>query len=132
MPSFSEIMALLIKKHGDNKTKISNKLGFKANGKPKYSSQLLGQYERGETIAKQPFYKLWREVMKDDIESLMEGKLSNERNNEKSFRDEIFEGDYIGMHKRVWSELEKTMKTNRQLLKGFSATVKNLTNTDNG
>lgn len=33
-----------------------------------------------------------------------------------SFRDEIFEGDYIGLHKLVWAELAENMKTQRELL----------------
>jgi transcriptional regulator with XRE-family HTH domain len=36
---------------------------------------------------------------------------------ERSFRDEIFEGDYIGLHKRVWDQLEKSMNSDRELLK---------------
>lgn len=34
-----------------------------------------------------------------------------------SFRDEIFEGDYIGMHNRVWTQHELTMSMQRELLK---------------
>lgn len=49
-----------------------------------------------------------------------------------SFRDEIFEGEYIGMHKRVWTEHELTMATHRELLKDLVATVKNLTQAGNG
>lgn len=49
-----------------------------------------------------------------------------------SFRDEIFEGDYIGMHKRVWSQHEENMKTHRELLKTFSETIKSLVGTGKG
>lgn len=28
-----------------------------------------------------------------------------------SFRHQIFEGDYIGMHKRAWDQFEETLKT---------------------
>lgn len=52
--------------------------------------------------------------------------------NGRSFRDEIFEGDYIGMHNRVWSELEKNMSNYRELLSNLSETIKNLTKANSG
>lgn len=48
--------------------------------------------------------------------------------NSRSFRDEIFEGDYIGLHKRVWAQLEGSMQNDRVLLLTLAETLKNLTN----
>lgn len=42
----------------------------------------------------------------------------------KPFWDEIREGEYIGMHNRVWAQHELTMETQRELLKDL---VKKLT-----
>lgn len=38
----------------------------------------------------------------------------------KSFRDEIFEGDYIGLHKRVWDQMEANMILHRELLRDLA------------
>lgn len=50
----------------------------------------------------------------------------------RSFRDEIFEGDYVGMHKRVWSQLEGSMDNDRKLLLSLAETLRNLTNSGGG
>lgn len=47
---------------------------------------------------------------------------------QRSFRDEIFEGDYIGMHKRVWGQLEGSMDNDRKLLLSLAEALRNLTN----
>lgn len=36
---------------------------------------------------------------------------------QRSFRDEIFEGDYIGLHKRVWTQIENSMNHDREIMK---------------
>lgn len=41
--------------------------------------------------------------------------------------DLIEEGDYIGMHKRVWNQVEQNMITHRELLKSLSETIRDLT-----
>lgn len=38
----------------------------------------------------------------------------------KSFKDEIFEGDYIGLHKRVWDQMEANMILHRELLRDLA------------
>lgn len=43
-------------------------------------------------------------------------RILNINQQERSFRDEIFEGDYIGLHRRVWEEFEKSRKSDRDLL----------------
>jgi DNA-binding XRE family transcriptional regulator len=58
--------------------------------------------------------------------------LTGEKSEQPSFRDEIFEGDYIGLHKRVWTQLEANMILHRELIKDLSASVKNLTQAGNG
>lgn len=68
-------------------------------------------------------------VLDVPIEDLTKDKTFQKK---PSFRDEIFEGDYIGMHKRVWTEHELTMATHRDLLRDLVATVKNLTQAGNG
>ena len=57
--------------------------------------------------------------------------LTGEKTEQPSFRDEIFEGDYIGMHKRVWTAVERSMQLHDDLLRNFSETVKNLTQAGN-
>lgn len=126
MPTFAEVMTELIQKHGGKKTNIARKLGLKPDGKPIYSSQLLGQYESGEIKdAKPAFYWAWKEKMGDDIESLMKGK----RKNESSFRHEIFEGDYVGLHKLAWDEFKLTRKVEREALMKITQSNNNLSET---
>jgi hypothetical protein len=78
MPSVSEVLTSLIKKHGGNKSEIARKLGLRPDGKPVYSSQLIGQYADGVSEPKLKFYKRWKDVLKDDIESLVETNVSRE------------------------------------------------------
>lgn len=128
MPSFAEVMAVLIKKHGGNEAHISRELGLKG-GKPRFSSQLIGQYKNGKVGKKGvnlQFVEAWKTRYGDNILDLMKGiESDNERKSRSSFKDEIFEGDYIGMHNRVWAQHELTMATQRELLKDL---VKKLTN----
>jgi transcriptional regulator with XRE-family HTH domain len=44
-----------------------------------------------------------------------------------SFKDQIFEGEYIGMHKRVWTNIENGSINDRKLLLSLAETLKNLT-----
>lgn len=91
------------------------------------SSQRLGNYLRGRAIPTDIITK-WKRVYGDDLLKLCETKESTiVSRGIDSFRDEIFEGDYIGMHKRVWLQHELTMATHRELLKDLVTTVKNLT-----
>lgn len=48
---------------------------------------------------------------------------------EKSFRDEIFEGDYIGLHKKVWEQMEANMVLHREVIRDL---VKKLPQASNG
>jgi hypothetical protein len=126
MTSFAEVMASLIQKHGDNKSKISRKLGLGTDGKAEFSPQLIGQYASGKSEAKPRFYKRWKEVFGDDIENLMEGNVSNETKPGTNFKHQIFEGEYVGMHKRAWDQFEETLISQRQLLSIISKTNSNL------
>lgn len=51
---------------------------------------------------------------------------------QRSFKDEIFEGEYIGMHKRVWTTIEKGTDNDNKLLITLAETLKNLTSTSGG
>lgn len=124
MPSFTEIMAILIKKQGGNVSQISRELGLRKDGKARFSSQLIGQYRDGEVGKKginMEFVEAWKDAFGDDIQALMKGV---ERT---SFQHEIFEGDYVGLHKNAWSLFEDAMRSDKQLLKDLAATLKNLT-----
>lgn len=61
-------------------------------------------------------------ILIDKTSSSKEGKASN-----KSFKDEIFEGDYMGVHKRIWIQLEGAMVNDRKLLISLAETLNNLT-----
>lgn len=81
MPSTAEVIKSLIEKHGGNKTVIANKLKeTKLEGMEKMSSQRLGQYANGKMKPKGDFYKAWKQVYKEDIESMVETNVSNETN----------------------------------------------------
>lgn len=124
MPSFAEVMALLIKKRGGNVSQISRDLGLKKDGKPRFSSQLIGQYRDGDVGKKgvnMEFVQAWKDAFGDDIMGLMKGF---ERT---AFQHEIFEGDYVGLHKNAWSLFEDAMRSDKELLKDLAATLKNLT-----
>lgn len=127
MTPFSMVIKALIQKHGGNKSKIALKLGLKPNGKPIWPSQLLGQYEHGESQAKPPFYKAWKIAFGEDIERIIEGKDSIDTEEPTSFQHQIFEGDYVGLHKKAWNLFEDAMRSDKQLLKDLAATLKNLT-----
>lgn len=49
-------------------------------------------------------------------------------NNSRSFRDEIFEGDYIGLHKRVWEQMEANNILHRDVIRDL---IKKLPQTSN-
>lgn len=73
MPELKEILAGIRAKHG-NQSEVAEKLGI--------SSQLLGQYERGERNPKLGFYKKWEQVFGQDLLALKdEANVSREAKN---------------------------------------------------
>jgi transcriptional regulator with XRE-family HTH domain len=53
------------------------------------------------------------------------------KNKQQSFRDIIEDKDYIGMHKRVYDQLEENYATNRELLRQAMETIRSLANARN-
>jgi len=84
--SFQEVVTYLVDKHGGNVSEISRQLGLKSDGKPHFSSQLIGQYLSGETGKKGPnmeFVERWEKEYGENIIDLMKNGLSAERKNER-------------------------------------------------
>lgn len=68
MAELKDFLQKLRSQHG-TQTEVASKIGI--------SSQLLGQYERGERNPKLPFFRKWKEVYNEDLQSLMdEAKVS--------------------------------------------------------
>lgn len=61
-------------------------------------------------------------ILIDKTSSSKQGKTSG-----KSFKDEIFEGEYMGVHKRIWGQLEGAMVNDRKLLISLAETINKLT-----
>lgn len=63
------------------------------------------------------------EVTKAEAEKLAKAlkvslqDLTDENGGGRSFRDEIFEGDYIGLHKKVWEQMEANMILHRDVIR---------------
>lgn len=73
MPLLKDILPGIRAKHG-NKSKVAGLIGIKP--------QQLGQYETGKRNPKAPFYKKWKEVFNEDLESLLnEANASRETKN---------------------------------------------------
>jgi len=73
MPELKDILTGIREKHG-NKSEVAKMLGIK--------SQLLGQYEKGSRNPKLGFYKKWKEVFNEDLESMLdEPNVSHETKN---------------------------------------------------
>lgn len=78
--------------------------------------QTFGNYVRGRTIPASVLRK-WKAKYKEDLEELAEaGPSTNVSRGNSDFRHQIFEGDYVGLHKRAWDELEKTLKHQRKII----------------
>jgi transcriptional regulator with XRE-family HTH domain len=56
----------------------------------------------------------------------------NVQKHTRTMRDIIDDGDYIGMHKRVYDQLEENWATNRELLRQAMDTIRSLTTIRNG
>lgn len=123
MERLNEVLLELVRKKGTNK-KVAAPLGI--------TPQALGKYLKGRKLPVSLLTK-WKEVYGEDLMKLANGEkepnVSRETNKNVSFRDEIFEGDYIGLHKRVWDQLEKSMNSDRELLR---QAMTKLTSTRNG
>lgn len=126
MERLNEVLLELVRKKGTNK-KVAAPLGI--------TPQALGKYLKGRRLPVSLLTR-WKEVYGEDLMKLANGEkepnVSRETSKNVSFRDEIFEGEYIGMHQRVWTQHELNMATHRELLKDLVATVKNLTQAGNG
>jgi len=107
----------------DNLVKIRELLGFKPAEvieKTGIAKQKYYGYEKG-TFAPSPeivdqlakFFKIPREIFYKVKVSAEDVHGSTKGN----FRDEIFEGDYIGLHKRVWNQIELGMIHDREIMK---------------
>jgi len=64
-----KIIADAIVRQGDNRSEIGRQIGF--------SSQLIGQYERGEKEPKMAFFAQWKKVFKEDLYREIETKVYN-------------------------------------------------------
>lgn len=115
----NQILSQLVKEKGTNKD-VAKPLGI--------TPQALGKYMKGRKLPLALVTK-WKDVYGEDLMQLAglseKQKVPRETKGNQSFWDEIREGDYIGMHKRVWTQHELTMATHRELLKDL---VKKLTN----
>jgi hypothetical protein len=120
MPLVHEIITSLIEKKGGNKSFIARKLGIV--GKKKITSQQIGHYASGKYKPKGGFYKRWREVFNEDIESMIEGNVSHETNVQRKpstgtdSEQRIFQGENIILPKVAWIELQETLVVGRGAL----------------
>lgn len=92
--------------------------------KQKYYAYEAGNYEPSPEIVDQlaAFLKVPREMFYKIKVTATDLRGSNGR----SFKDEIFEGDYLGVHKKIWSEMELDKSAMRQALITNSETNRNL------
>lgn len=110
MAKINEILReLLFKRENGNQAEAARKL--------KMRPQTIGNYFKEREPSPQ-FIQRWREVYGDDILALS-SETNEDKSNEKesgAFTWLIEKGDYIGMHKRAFNELELTGQTHRNLL----------------
>lgn len=107
---FIERLKQLIDNKEFTKTSLHKKIGV--------SRETLDNYLKGKTSPTTEDVKKMSKILGESF-----GKEIP-----RTFRDEIFEGDYIGIHKRVWEQLEGSMNNDRKLLLSLADTLKNLTN----
>lgn len=103
------LVKLLFERERGNQAEAARKLGMKP--------QTIGNYFKNREPSAE-FIKKWREVYGDDVLALV-SEIPKDKINEEpqdSFTYKIEKGDYIGLHKRAYNELELTMQTHRQLL----------------
>jgi hypothetical protein len=118
----NEVLVRRVKELGGNQAEIARKIGFK--------SQTFGNYLKGRKLPLE-LIEAWKRVYKEDLQDLADEINVSRETNQRSFRDEIFEGDYIGMHKRVYDQLEENYATNRELLRQAMETIRSLANARN-
>lgn len=106
---FIERLKQLIDNKEFTKTSLHKKIGV--------SRETLDNYLKGKTSPTTEDVKKMSKILGESF-----GKETP-----RTFRDEIFEGDYIGMHKRVWDRLEKTMDRLEKSLDGDQEVIKTLT-----
>lgn len=110
MAKINEILVrLLFEREKGNQAEAARKL--------KMRPQTIGNYFKDREPSSQ-FLQRWREVYGDDILALV-AETNGDKNNDKggeAFPWLIEKGDYIGMHKRAFNELEVTGQTHRNLL----------------
>lgn len=110
MGKINEILVrLLFEREKGNKAEVARKL--------KMRPQTIGNYFKKREPSPE-FIRKWREVYGDDILAMVSETNGDKINDgpEDSFIYQIEKGDYIGLHKRAWTEIELTMKTHRDLL----------------
>lgn len=94
------------------------------NSKGKYYAWEKNSYEPGPEIVDRlaEFLKVPREIFyKEKV------TVDDLNSKQRTFRDEIFEGDYIGLHKKVWATVEHGIYHERAEAERKSAQVDKLT-----
>jgi hypothetical protein len=119
MDRINEVLAEAIKRQGGNKAEIARRLKGRLK---KISGQQIGYYEKGRTIPRN-FVIAWKEEFEEDLEGLCETDVSRGNGPKREFWDHIKDGNYIGMHDRVWAQIEMDMESNREVIKTLSKSI---------
>ncbi len=79
-------------------------------GKFQPSPEIVDELAEFFNVPRELFYK--KEVKRDDL---------NPR--ERSFKDEIFEGDYVGVHKSIWESYQNKVASDTRVMESLAGSL---------